>query len=134
MDVLLQMMNEINTNIITQTEEKSQSSHEIDLCLKDFIQDDASQIDISDQELDNYMNKTLDYDINSNVFIFWDQNMLKFPRLYRIANRLLSVSATNLSSERNFSATRLTLTDNRSNLNPESVNHLLFIRSNFDMY
>ena len=47
--------------------------------------------------------------------------------------RLLSIPATNLSSERNFNYTGLTLTDQRSSTDPNNVNTSLFIRSNFDL-
>ncbi len=38
-----------------------------------------------------------------------------------------------ISCERNFSYTGMTLTDKRSTINPDKVNKLLFIRSNFDL-
>ena len=58
---------------------------------------------------------------------------LHCPRLSLISNRLSVIPATNLSSERNFNYSRLTLTDQRSALDPDNVNKLLFIRSNFDL-
>jgi hypothetical protein len=130
---LSQLLNEIKTTEITRAEE-IETNTEVDLCLKDFIElTQTRDNSISDKELENYINSSLNFDINSPILLFWEQNQTKYPRLYRIARRLLSIPATNLSSERNFSAAGLTLTDHRSNLSPDNVNHLLFIRSNFDL-
>jgi hypothetical protein len=81
-------------------------------------------------ELKRYLN--LDVWIDDPI-LFWHQNRQKFPRLSIIAKRLFSVPATNLSSERNFNYAGLTLTDRRSQLDPENVDKLLFIRSNCDL-
>ncbi len=98
------------------------------------VNKDSDQSVRNNDELQNYLNSTQNFDLNSSVIKFWEQNKLKYPRIYVIAKRLLSIPATNLSSERNFSTAGLTLTDNRSNLHPNNVNKLLFIRSNFDLY
>jgi hypothetical protein len=64
---------------------------------------------------------------------FWEQKGSLFPRLAKIAQQLLCVPATNLSSERNFNYAGLTVTDRRSRIEPDMLDQLLFIRSNFDM-
>ena len=74
------------------------------------------------------------FDINSSLLGYWEQNRSSYPRLYRLAIRLLSIPATNLSSERYFSTAGLILTDYRSRLSSQNVNELLFIRSNFDLH
>ena len=132
---LAKMIDNIKTDVLTENREISESSVDVDLCLKDFIQNDKpNDVIIPDKELDSYMNSHQNFDTNSSIISFWEQNKNKFPRLERIAKQILSIPATNLSSERNFSAAGLTLTDNRSSLMPQKVNHLLFIRSNFDLY
>lgn len=133
--ILSNLINDIKTTTITQSIDETECQSEVDLCLKDFI--DLSHIQentFCDQELENYLNFPQNFDFNSTVLSYWQQNCIKYPRLYRIAIRLFSIPATNLSSERNFSAAGLTLTDHRSNLNPNNVNHLLFIKSNFDLH
>jgi hypothetical protein len=124
---------QINTTIVSQS--LDDYSMKVDLCLQDFIDLSQTQVNtFGSQELDDYMKTGHKFDINSSLLGYWEQNRNSYPRLYRLAIRLLSIPATNLSSERNFSAAGLTLTDHRSRLSPQNVNELLFIRSNFDLY
>ena len=62
-----------------------------------------------------------------------DENKELFSKLYELSQYLLSILAINLSSERNFSYTGLTLNDRRSRLKPFNVNEL-FIRANYHLY
>ena len=71
---------------------------------------------------------------NNDIIKFWDDKCNKFPCLSKIAYKIFSIPATNLSSERNFNYCTLTLTNNRSYINAEKFNKiLLFIRSNYDL-
>jgi hypothetical protein len=128
---ITQLMNELKATEVLQTE-IIECQQPVDLCFQDFI-DLPQTPDICESELDVYINSPPNYSINSSILLFWENNKSKYPRLYSIARRLLSIPATNLSSERNFSAAGFTLNDRRSNLSPENVNYLLFIRSNFDL-
>ncbi len=116
------------TTSITQSTDSDQKFND---CISDFIVNDNQ----SEQEceVDMYLNTNTPFSPSDDVLNFWECNKEKYPRLYAITQRLFSISATNLSSERNFSYTGMTLTDKRSTINPDKVNKLLFIRSNFDL-
>ena len=84
------------------------------------------------------MNKVcaLKYDISYTLVSpieFWYRNNDNYPRLEIIANKLFCVPASNETSERNFNYAGLTLTDRRSSLDPDNVDKMLFIRSNYDL-
>ncbi len=72
-------------------------------------------------------------DLKMSQIKFWVKYVNVFPRLSQLSRMVHSVPATNLSNERNFNYAGLTLTDRRSNLDPEKVDEMLFIRSNFDL-
>jgi hypothetical protein len=128
---IIKAMNDLN--ITTEPEVIEHHSTEIDLCLHGLISSNTvSDVSESEEELNNYLQNKSNYPIGSSVLQFWDIHKEKYPRLYRMAFRLFCIPATNLSSERNFSAAKLTLTDRRSHLSPKYVNQMLFIQSNFD--
>ncbi len=57
----------------------------------------------------------------------------EYHRLYVVSKISLAIPATNLSSERFFNYSGLTLTDKRANIKPDKVDNMLFIGSNFDL-
>jgi len=121
----------------TQTSDKSIASDvKVDFCLEDFIDITEKTVSINESyvEVQNYLDSTHNFIPNTPIMQFWEQNKLKYPRLFIISKSLLSIPATNLSSERNFSYAGITLSDKRSSLDPSNVNKLLFTRSNFDLY
>jgi hypothetical protein len=86
------------------------------------------------EEVLRYYNYPLNAeDLKMSPIKFWVKYENVFPRLSQLSRMVHSVPATNLSSERNFNYAGLTLTDRRSNLDPEKVDKILFIRSNFDL-
>ncbi len=86
------------------------------------------------EEVLRYYNYPLNAeDLKMSPIKFWVKYENVFPRLSQLSRMVHSVPATNLSSERNFNYAGLTLTDRRSNLDPEKVDKMLFIRSNFDL-
>ena len=99
--------------------DSNQTSHTItdnlnlDFCIDGFTDTQQNSQNQESNELKNYLNSN---DLYKYKFItdFWYENRLKYPRLYIISNRLSSIPATNLSSERNFNYSGLTLTDKRS--------------------
>jgi hypothetical protein len=99
----------------------------------------AESVDVSNEESEieeviRYYNYPLSGDdLEKDPIKFWAENVNVFPRLPSLAKLIHSIPATNLSSERNFNYAGLTLTDRRSSLDPQKVNKMLFIRSNFDL-
>jgi hypothetical protein len=108
-----QIIADIKTTVIVKA--RDTNINKVNLCLKDFIDFSPTNNDNIDSEIESYLNFTLNYDFTSPILSFWEQNKQKYPRLHMLANRVLSIPATNLSSERNFSACGQTLVDNRSN-------------------
>jgi hypothetical protein len=116
---MIENINIPSTTTITPVEESEDQFNE---CLLDFI-DLNSNTETLDSELDLYLylQTNVYYNPSDTILKFWEENKSKFPRLYIISKQLFSISATNLSSERNFSFAGLTLTDKRSTINPENV-------------
>ena len=107
--------------------------NQLDLCIDGFT--DIQQIPVLghiQEEIQDYLNQNFCF-FSKSIIEFWNESRNRFPRLSILSNRLSVIPATNLSSERNFSYSGLTLTDQRSSLDSENVNKLLFIRSNFDL-
>ena len=71
--------------------------------------------------------------LDKYLISFWQKHSDIFLRLSKIAFKIFSIPATNLSSERNFNYCTMTLTDKRSALYSEKVNKMLFIRSIVDL-
>ncbi len=65
-----------------------------------------------------------------NVLNYWNSSKSLYPNLARIAQRVLSIPATNTSVERLFSHSGNTVTNRRTRLDADKVNNLLFIKRN----
>ena len=63
---------------------------------------------------------------------YWNNQHASFPKLSKVALRLLSTPATNSSSERSFSAAGNTITHHRNSMS-STVEQLLFVKSNKDI-
>jgi len=117
-----------------ETSAQNNPTVELDLCFGgSFVMSQSSQTIPEENEIQKYLNSN-DLFISKSIMKFWSENKEKYPKLYVIAKRLSSIPATNLSSERNFNYSNQTLNDQRSCIEPNNVNKLLFIRSNFDLY
>lgn len=71
-------------------------------------------------------------DNNKKCFIelFWRENRICFPRLAKLARNRLAIPASSGPSERVFSDAGLYYTSRSTNLRPELLDDLLFIRNN----
>lgn len=65
------------------------------------------------------------------VEMFWRDNKNTFPQLFHIAKQRLHIPASSSSSERVFSDAGRTYESRRTNLKPNVLDDLLFIRDNF---
>jgi len=84
---------------------------------------------------DGYDNELEKYGIEDpgdieNVLDWWKESARKYPRLSRIARRILAIPASSSASESVFSIAGGTITDLRSNLAPETLHSLLFLHYN----
>lgn len=83
-------------------------------------------------EVDMYINVQFIPTENVNVFDWWIERKNMFPNLFKIALTIHTIPASSLQSERNFSRGGMTVTDRRTNLDPQSVEHLIMLNKNFD--
>ena len=79
-------------------------------------------------ELSDYVNLKVSKDVE--IMQFWRDNKLLFPKLFRVARKVLCVPATSAASERVFSTAGRLLDKRRTTLSPDNVNSLLFLHSN----
>jgi len=83
-------------------------------------------------ELDKYIRLTLDEkEQYENPMEFWKKlgNRSAFPNLVRLARKYYSIPCSSASVERQFSATGQIITQRRANLDPSTVNDIIFLRS-----
>jgi hypothetical protein len=134
----IELLQKLIENFEIERKESSQTVDnviELDLCFDGFTDTAQSSqtLTYDENEIKSYLNSN-DSFTSKSITKFWSENKAKYPRLYLLSNRLSSIPATSLSSERNFSFIGLTLTDRRSRIEPNNVNKLLFIRSNYNLY
>lgn len=87
-----------------------------------------------DEEMLKYINMSILDSIDEfDVVAWWAKLSDKLVHLSSYANFIHSIPATSAPSERNFSALGKTITDKRSRLDAETVDALLFMKSNFDI-
>ncbi|CAF2124150.1 unnamed protein product [Rotaria magnacalcarata] len=79
-------------------------------------------------EIDRYNALTVEEEY-TNPLTFWQQHIqLANPTLYRLAKRTFTVPCSSAAVERQFSAVGQIVTQRRSNLDPSTVNNLIFLR------
>jgi hypothetical protein len=80
-------------------------------------------------EVMEYMKMKINYPTGENVLLWWKKHSTIFPQLSRLALPLLSIPASSTTSERVFSETGCILEARRQQLNPDSVDSLVFLRN-----
>ena len=81
-------------------------------------------------EVDIYMEFKVDKDKTySNPLLFWKEYQQLFPHLSKLACRIFSIPCSSAAVERTFSAAGQVVNQRRSNLDPSSLNDILFLRS-----
>ncbi len=65
---------------------------------------------------------------------YWKENSIRFPILSEMAKDYLSMMPTSVASERAFSLGGLTITNTRTNLNPNTANESLCLFSWFKIF
>nr|XP_033488191.1 zinc finger BED domain-containing protein 1-like [Epinephelus lanceolatus] len=67
---------------------------------------------------------------DSNPLSWWKERSLKYPHLAQLARGYLAICGTSVRAERVFSTARNIVTKQCSSLEPENVNHLVFLANN----
>ena len=85
---------------------------------------------VKNDELERYLRMNAD-DIYKqlNPLSFSRDHQNQFPSSALFARRLFSTPVTSTGVERQFSSARLTITERRSRLDPDTANHILGARS-----
>ncbi len=73
--------------------------------------------------------------LSTPLLDFWhlSAGKTKFPKLSKIAEYLFSIPSTSNATERAFNQCRLTMNDLRTSLDPERLDQLMVIKSNYDL-
>ena len=79
-------------------------------------------------EISHYLSSNIRNDVNP--FKWWDENKNNFPILTKLAKKYLCISATSVASERLFSDVGNIITAKRTNLKPERVSKMVFLKRN----
>jgi hypothetical protein len=82
------------------------------------------------KELENFVSEPVHL---ADVLQWWKQKESRFPSLAILAKWYLCIPATEVPSERAFSAAGMTVNKLRASLDSESVDKILFIHKNFVM-
>lgn len=72
--------------------------------------------------------------LSKSVLVYWQEQKLQKPELYKLANIVFAISPTQSSVERAFSALALILTPLRSKIGDILLNEILLIRLNKTIY
>ena len=85
------------------------------------------------QQVQIYLNMPLPHSSEpadeKDVLGWWREHSPALPNLAKLSRQVFSIPASSSASERNFSAAGRTLSEQRSRLNPESVDAILFLHS-----
>jgi hAT family C-terminal dimerisation region len=74
-----------------------------------------------DSEIALYIHRPCVPGETDDLFLLWKQHQRGFPNLSKLAKKYLNIPASSASSERNFSAAGLVLSERRTRLSPENV-------------
>lgn len=86
------------------------------------------------QEFDLEMSKRKRDPKSKHVMDYWDESKNLKPELYQLACVVFAAASTETSVERNFSALAFILNKYRGSLNDETLEKILFIRLNKDLF
>jgi len=103
----------------------------VDDVLKEFVSNENSSSDDDDpyDEVLEYMKMKVNFPKGGDVLLWWKNHSTIFPQLSRLAPPLLSIPASSTTSERVFSETGRILEARRQQLNPDTLDSLVFLRN-----
>lgn len=102
--------------------------------LADFMEmdDDAPMRDDIQDEMDVY-EAANSPELNVGILEWWAHNERKYPRLAKLARRVLAIPASSAAPERNFSRAGYIVSERRNRLAPSNVENILVCHSNYDL-
>ena len=71
--------------------------------------------------------------MNSDPLLWWTVNGKKYPRLSKLAKRLLCVPASSTASEQSFSTSGHIAEQRRASLTPANINMLVVLNKNWQL-
>ena len=89
----------------------------------------SSPIEICQKEIDRYITDEAQI-TNVCPIRWWEQKEKFYPTISSVARRILAIPASSVPSERIFSLAGALVTKKRSQLSPENVNLLIFLKKN----
>ena len=89
--------------------------------------DNSISKELSNDEIQNYIDFSVNGEIEDKNLMNWWKNS-PFPNLKNVARKILIIPASSTTCERDFSIAGRVLEERRCNLNPESVDSILFLR------
>jgi hypothetical protein len=100
----------------------------VDDILKEFVSNSTDDDETYDEVME-YMKMKINYQTGENLLTWWKKHSTIFPQLSRLALPLLSIPSSSATSERVFSETGRILEARRQQLNPDSLDSLVFLRN-----
>lgn len=90
--------------------------------------------EIVNDEIERYMREDSRPNSTESSLHWWKTHEIVFPNLSKVAKKFMSIPATSVPSERVFSLAGLIVNKQRSTLNPNNVDKLVFLNKNYNYY
>ncbi len=103
----------------------------VDDVLREFVtnENSSSEDDDTYDEVMQYMKMKVNYQKGEDILAWWKKHSTIFPQLSHLALALVSIPASSTASERIFTDTGRILEARRQQLNPDSLDSLVFLRN-----
>lgn len=99
--------------------------------LSEFYSSTKAKVTVKLNEYEQYLVKPVsEQECEQSPLQYWKDTSDQFPKLSKIAMEYLSIPATSVKSEQNFSTAGQLMRDRRTNLSSETIDAILFDRSN----
>lgn len=92
---------------------------------------DSSSEDEYEDEVDQYLKSKAPKNKDLDILQWWNEHKNEYPALTILCGYYLAIPASSASSEREFSAAGQTISERRTNLNPETVDSILILHSSY---
>lgn len=89
---------------------------------------------VEEDELDAYIRQNHFTDLSLDPGVWWYEHRKDYPKLSKVAIAIHAIPSSSTPSERVFSGAGLVVTDHRTNLNPNSIEDILVLRSQAEKF